>query len=150
MDSQSNIVLTTNGREMLTANKAFLDFFGVKDIEEFVMLHGACICNMFEKRDGYIQKSIDGITWINYILKNKNLISNIILQVQYYYYVLTNSKFVENNFPLTPNWITKKFSLDKPSANTFLYADVAGRGQVGQSDYPWEQLDELEWFKALV
>lgn len=59
------------------------------------------------------------------------------------------SAFVQNNFPLTPNWITKKFSLDMPSKETFLYADVAARGQVGQSDYPWEQLDELEKFEAL-
>jgi len=60
------------------------------------------------------------------------------------------STFVMENFPLTPSWITKKFSLDKPSKDTFLYADVAARGQVGQSDYPWEQLDELEIFKVLA
>jgi S-adenosylmethionine synthetase len=48
-----------------------------------------------------------------------------------------------------PRWITKKFNLDKPSADTFLYADVASRGQVGQSDYPWEKLDELDKFEAL-
>jgi S-adenosylmethionine synthetase len=60
------------------------------------------------------------------------------------------STFVMDNFPLTPNWITKKFNLDKPSEETFLYADVAGRGQVGQSDYPWEKLDEIEVFQALI
>ena len=59
------------------------------------------------------------------------------------------SSFVMNNFSLTPKWITDKFALDKPSAETFLYADVAARGQVGQSDYPWEKLDELEKFKNL-
>lgn len=59
------------------------------------------------------------------------------------------STFVGENFSLTPNWITKKFGLDKPSAETFLYADVAARGQVGQSDYPWEKLDSLEMFKEL-
>ena len=59
------------------------------------------------------------------------------------------SQFVMDTFALTPRWITKKFNLDKPSAETFLYADVAGRGQVGQSDYPWEKLDELEKFEAL-
>lgn len=59
------------------------------------------------------------------------------------------SAFVQDNFPLTPNWITRKFNLDHPSKDTFLYADVAARGQVGQSDYPWEQLDELEKFEAL-
>ncbi|MBU3015305.1 methionine adenosyltransferase [Poseidonibacter lekithochrous] len=59
------------------------------------------------------------------------------------------SEFVMNNFSLTPKWITDKFALDKPSAETFLYADVASRGQVGQSDYPWEKLDELEKFENL-
>jgi S-adenosylmethionine synthetase len=59
------------------------------------------------------------------------------------------STFIEDNYPLTPNWITKKFGLDKPSVDTFLYADVAARGQVGQSDYPWEKLDELDKFKNL-
>ena len=59
------------------------------------------------------------------------------------------SIFVEDNFALTPNWITKKFKLDKPSSETFLYADVAARGQVGQPDYPWEKLDELEIFQKL-
>lgn len=59
------------------------------------------------------------------------------------------SQFIIDNFSLTPNWITKKFNLDKPSAKNFLYADVASRGQVGQSDYPWEKLDELARFKAI-
>jgi len=58
-------------------------------------------------------------------------------------------EFVMKNFPLTPNWITKQFNLDKPSADTFLYADVAARGQVGQADYPWEKLDQLELFESL-
>jgi S-adenosylmethionine synthetase len=60
------------------------------------------------------------------------------------------SNFVMENFPLTPNWITEKFNLDKPSEDTFLYADVASRGQVGQEDYPWEKLDSLEIFKSLA
>ena len=61
----------------------------------------------------------------------------------------TLSTFVSDNFSLTPNWITNKFGLDKPSAETFLYADVAARGQVGQSDYPWEKLDALDIFEKL-
>ncbi|MCX2682412.1 methionine adenosyltransferase [Campylobacter sp. MIT 21-1685] len=60
------------------------------------------------------------------------------------------SQFVMENFPLTPNWIRDKFSLDKPGKDTFLYADVAARGQVGQKDYPWEKLDDLEQFTKLL
>jgi S-adenosylmethionine synthetase len=59
------------------------------------------------------------------------------------------SQFVMDNFSLTPNWITRKFDLDHPSEETFLYADVASRGQVGQSDYPWEKIDELKKFERL-
>ena len=59
------------------------------------------------------------------------------------------SDFVLNTFSLTPRWITEKFGLDKPSEKTFLYADVAARGQVGQSDYPWEKLDAVETFKNI-
>ncbi|MBE0496222.1 MAG: methionine adenosyltransferase [Campylobacterales bacterium] len=62
----------------------------------------------------------------------------------------TLSTFVAEQFSLTPRWITQKFNLDKPSKETFLYADVAARGQVGQSDYPWEKLDALECFGALA
>lgn len=59
------------------------------------------------------------------------------------------SSFVMEKFKLTPKWITDKFGLDKPSKSTFWYADVASRGQVGQSDYPWEQLDGLKEFEEL-
>lgn len=59
------------------------------------------------------------------------------------------SDFVIKTFSLTPKWITQKFALNKPSKSTFWYADVAARGQVGQSDYPWEMLDEMEKFKNL-
>jgi S-adenosylmethionine synthetase len=59
------------------------------------------------------------------------------------------SQKIAEQFALTPKWITDKFKLDKPSTDTFLYAVVASRGQVGQHEYPWEKLDELEWFKGL-
>jgi S-adenosylmethionine synthetase len=60
------------------------------------------------------------------------------------------SQIIMDLYPLTPRWITEKFNLDKPSSETFLYADVASRGQVGQSDYPWEKLDEVEKFKKYM
>jgi len=59
------------------------------------------------------------------------------------------SQIVMDEYSLTPRWITEKFGLDKPSNETFLYADVASRGQVGQSDYPWEKLDEVEKLKNI-
>jgi S-adenosylmethionine synthetase len=45
--------------------------------------------------------------------------------------------------------LSKNFGLDKPSTETYLYADVAACGQVGQSDYPWEKLDSFIIFESL-
>jgi S-adenosylmethionine synthetase len=56
---------------------------------------------------------------------------------------------IAEKFPLTPKWITEKFGLDKPKKERFLYADIAAAGQIGYEHYPWEKLDELEWFKKL-
>lgn len=60
------------------------------------------------------------------------------------------SDFVMRKFPLTPKWITQKFGLDKPNKDTFLYAKVAAKGQVGSAKYPWEKLDSVELFKTLI
>jgi len=60
------------------------------------------------------------------------------------------SNFVSEHFSLTPRWITNKFGLDKPSKETFLYAKVAAKGQVGNAKYPWEKLDAVDTFKLLL
>jgi len=59
------------------------------------------------------------------------------------------SQIIADKFPLTPRWITKKFGLDRPSEEHFLYADIAAKGQIGYPEYPWEKLDELNWFSSL-
>ena len=59
------------------------------------------------------------------------------------------SQIIADKFPLTPRWITQKFGLDRPSEESFLYADIAAKGQIGYAEYPWEELDELAWFRGL-
>ncbi len=59
------------------------------------------------------------------------------------------SEIIADKFPLTPRWITEKFALDRPSKEHFLYADIAAKGQIGYAAYPWEALDELDWFRSL-
>ncbi|ADN08515.1 methionine adenosyltransferase [Sulfurimonas autotrophica] len=59
------------------------------------------------------------------------------------------SQIIADKFSLSPKWIMQKFHLNKPSKESFLYADIAAKGQVGYAQYPWEQLDELNWFKSL-
>lgn len=59
------------------------------------------------------------------------------------------SQIIAEKFLLTPRWITDKFGLDKPCKENFLYAEVAAKGQIGYAQYPWEKLDELNWFKKI-
>lgn len=59
----------------------------------------------------------------------------------------TLSDFVSKNFELTPSWITHRFGLNTPSKETFLYSNLAARGQVGCADYPWEKLEDVPTFK---
>ncbi|WP_295422023.1 methionine adenosyltransferase [Sulfurovum sp.] len=59
------------------------------------------------------------------------------------------SQMIAEKFLLSPRWITDKFGLDRPSKEHFLYAEVAAKGQIGYAEYPWEALDELEWFRGL-
>jgi len=60
------------------------------------------------------------------------------------------SNIIRDKFPLTPLWITKKFGLDEPLKHGFTYVKTAAFGQVGLKEYPWERLDEIEWFKTLA
>ena len=59
------------------------------------------------------------------------------------------SALIKDKFPLTPFWIKNRFGLDNPLGNGFTYIQTAAKGQVGYEEYPWERLDEVEWFKSL-
>jgi len=44
------------------------------------------------------------------------------------------SQIIADKFPLTPRWITQRFGLDHPSEESFLYADIAAKGQIGYAE----------------
>jgi diguanylate cyclase (GGDEF)-like protein len=69
IDSQSDIVILTNGRRILDTNRRFLEFFGVRSMEEFVKKH-SCICDFFRGGEGYLQKVNDGKGWLEFIIEN--------------------------------------------------------------------------------
>ena len=67
IDTQKDMLIVTDGKIIKDANQAFLDFFDVKSIYDFYELGNRCVCDYFLKEDGYLQKTIDGINWIEYI-----------------------------------------------------------------------------------
>jgi len=72
-NSNPNIQFTTNGKYLISANRAFLDFTRFESVEKFKEKY-ECICDIFEQKDGYITKNIDGMNWIDYILKNDDIL----------------------------------------------------------------------------
>ena len=76
LDSQENILLLTDGRELKKANQAMLDFLGFEDIDEFRNSY-ECICEFFIEEDGYLQKKMNGVLWIDALLNDKENTPNV-------------------------------------------------------------------------
>jgi signal transduction histidine kinase len=75
LDSQSNIIVITDGKNIIGSNKKLLDFFtDVKDLREFKEKY-ICICSAFIEMedDKYIiDKDYNNKNWAEYILENPN------------------------------------------------------------------------------
>jgi PAS domain S-box-containing protein len=78
LDSQEQIIITTNGITILSANEEFFDFYSVDSIEKFKEEYNTnCICETFNKNapEGYLQISMDDEKWIDYVIARSH--SNI-------------------------------------------------------------------------
>ncbi|QKF76854.1 ATP-binding protein [Arcobacter defluvii] len=75
LDSQSNIIVITNGEEIIDANKKLYDFFkDANNLEEFRKNY-VCICNTFLDMDNefyIIKKDYGGKNWAEYVLNNED------------------------------------------------------------------------------
>ncbi|MEA3384108.1 MAG: ATP-binding protein [Campylobacterota bacterium] len=74
LDTQPNIIIVSNGTEMLDSNMQLIKFFNqYNSFEEFTK-ENQCICDFFEDKvpnDDYIvKKDYDGLNWSDYILNN--------------------------------------------------------------------------------
>ena len=69
LDSQKNIILSTDGEHIRSVNRAFLEFFDIDRLEAFTQKHNS-ICDLFEFQEGenYIQAEIEGQKWVDYIV----------------------------------------------------------------------------------
>ncbi|MDA7816853.1 PAS domain S-box protein [Sulfurimonas sp.] len=73
IDTQHQMIITTNGKELVTANERFYDFFAVDDVNEFMESYDArCICDTFNTNapDGYLQVKMGRETWIDYVISH--------------------------------------------------------------------------------
>ena len=74
LDSQEQLIITTDGEQLLTANETFFDFFAVDSIEEFIQTYNAsCICDLFnaDAPADYLHKQMENEhqeNWIDYVI----------------------------------------------------------------------------------
>ncbi|HEX5329572.1 diguanylate cyclase [Sulfuricurvum sp.] len=73
LDSQQNIVIVTDGFEIIFANRSFFDYLGFDTLKAFKREH-ACICEYFEADESaqYLMPMIDGMVWTEYLLLNES------------------------------------------------------------------------------
>ncbi|MEA3290076.1 MAG: ATP-binding protein [Campylobacterota bacterium] len=84
LDAQPNIIVVTDGKHMIDANKRLLEFFDdYTDFEHFSK-EIECICSFFEKNvpdDTYItQVKYDDLVWTDYILDNPDKAFKVIMK----------------------------------------------------------------------
>ncbi len=69
VDNQKAIIVVTNGKNIIQINNSFLKFFNIDNLKLFLKDYD-CICDKFEKKDGYLQKQYGDKTWIEFMMLN--------------------------------------------------------------------------------
>lgn len=68
LDSQRTIIFISDGHHISGVNRAFLTFFGYKNLSDFKREH-ECVCDLFEKNDHFFHmgKITEGSSWVDAI-----------------------------------------------------------------------------------
>jgi len=93
IDNTTNIVIVSDTKKLVSANKTFFKYFkGYKSIEEFSKKHN-CICEFFEEEEGYLTAVKDGLSWIKYLIKNENVYHKAKMKIydKEYYFAISAS-----------------------------------------------------------
>ncbi len=112
IDSSSDVMTVNNMKTILSANKAFFKLFDrYNSLEEF-LVDNKCICDFFVKEDGYIQKEMNGLKWVEYLLKysNKKHIVKINFYGKNHYFIISASLILEksNHYSIVLSEITEQ------------------------------------------
>jgi len=71
IDSQEQLIITTDGTKLISVNETFLDFFAVYSVDNFKEEYGyQCVCESFNKNapEGYLQIMMESESWIDYVV----------------------------------------------------------------------------------
>lgn len=93
LDLQSDIVIVTNGDEIIEINEKFLEYFAYKTLKEFKQEY-RCVCELFIAGEGLVSPMMGNDVWTEYLLKNqdKDNIAKIDLAGKSYLFALHAQK----------------------------------------------------------
>ena len=68
LNAEDSLIITTDGKKIESTNQAFLDFFDVKTLDEF-LIYADSICEFFTgEQSKFLQIDMNGTNWIRYLL----------------------------------------------------------------------------------
>lgn len=72
VDAQPQIMIVTQGNNLIMANKKMLQFCEFESVEQFKTRYD-CICDLFVSKKGYLHKTMGEANWVEYILQHPNM-----------------------------------------------------------------------------
>ncbi len=85
INSQEQLIITTDGEKLISVNETFLDFFAVDSPTDFEREYGyKCVAKSFctTAPQGYLQESMEGENWLDYIISRSynNEVHKVMIQ----------------------------------------------------------------------
>lgn len=101
IEVQSNIIILTDGKEMLFGNKKFFNFLGFDNLSDFKKMH-KCICEFFVEDDRFfhlkkIKEEENWIDKINLLEESKRIVSMIGKDYKRYIFSVSVNNFDDYN-----------------------------------------------------
>ncbi len=94
IDHSRNVIVITDGRQIIDVNEMFLEYFGVDSLKAFVNSKKRCLRDYFVKEEGYLDIDEAGEKWFEYVYRNPNKKYKAKLDIEgkIYYFLVSVSK----------------------------------------------------------
>ena len=132
IDSATNIVLINNKKIILDVNRVFFKYFNSYESLEDFRKENECICDFFAKEEGYIEKNMNGASWVDYLIDNNSLTNKVKIDIfgKVYYFSVSASRVTEdiNHYSIVLSDITAEEKYKKELEKLSITDTLTGIG----------------------
>nr|WP_246261712.1 diguanylate cyclase [Thiomicrorhabdus cannonii] len=72
INSVSDVIYISNGKQVVDANAHFFELFDEFENLETFLKRYQCVCEVFEREEGFLQPTMNGMFWLDYVLMHPN------------------------------------------------------------------------------